>query len=96
MHKTDLVDEVAEKCDLTKSDAKEAVEAFIETIEESLCRNEKVTLMGFGTFEARHRKGRKGRNPATGEEMNIPAAYLPAFRASKNLKEKVKESVPAE
>jgi len=93
MHKSDLVDAIAEKSGLTKKDADKALQATLESIEETLCENENVSLMGFGTFEVRYRKERTGRNPATGEEMTIPASYAPAFRASKNLKEKVNENI---
>ncbi len=96
MHKLDLVDAVADKSGLTKKDSKKAVDAVIESIQETLSSNEKVSLKGFGTFDVRRRSARKGRNPATGEEMEIPATYVPGFRAGKTLKETIKENLSEE
>ncbi len=91
MHKSDLVDAIADRAGLTKKDADKALQATLETIEDALCEEDKVSLMGFGTFEVRYREERPGRNPSTGEHMTIPASYAPAFRASKSLKDKVNE-----
>lgn len=90
-NKADLVDKVADKTGLTKKDSNAAVEAVFDSIQEFLAENEKVQLIGFGTFEVRERAARKGRNPQTGEEIQIPATKVPAFKAGKNLKEAVKE-----
>ncbi|AVX19288.1 MAG: HU family DNA-binding protein [Bacillota bacterium] len=89
MNKTDLVNSVAEKAELTKKDAEKAVNAVFASIEEALKKGEKVQLVGFGTFEVRSRGERKGRNPQTGEEITIAAAKVPAFKAGKALKEAV-------
>ena len=83
MNKTELVSSVAEKSELTKKDAEKAVSAVFASIEEALAKGEKVQLVGFGTFEVRERKARTGRNPQTGEEIQIPAAKVPAFKAGK-------------
>ena len=90
-NKADLVDKVADKTGLTKKDSNAAVEAVFDSIQEYLAEEEKVQLIGFGTFEVRERAARKGRNPQTGEEIQIPATKVPAFKAGKNLKEAVKE-----
>ncbi|MCG0050734.1 HU family DNA-binding protein [Priestia aryabhattai] len=90
MKKAELIEAVASKSELTKQDAKKAVEALFETISTTLVKGEKVQLVGFGTFEVRERAERTGRNPQTGEEMTIPATKVPAFKAGKELKEAVK------
>lgn len=87
MNKTELISEVAQKVNLTKKDAEKVVNAFFSTVEEALKSGDKVQLIGFGTFEVRERQARKGRNPQTGEEINIPAARVPAFKAGKALKD---------
>ena len=74
---------------MTKKAASEAVEAVFATISETLANEEKVTIVGFGTFEVRERKARKGVNPATKEEIMIPATKVPAFRPGKSLREVV-------
>lgn len=89
MNKTELVGQVAAKTGMTKKDVEKVVSAFFATVEESLKEGDKVQLVGFGTFEVRERKSRKGRNPQTGEEINIPAARVPAFKAGKVLKDSV-------
>ncbi|TJZ32291.1 HU family DNA-binding protein [Priestia megaterium] len=90
MNKTELVDSVATKSELTKQDSKKAVDALFETISNTLAQEEKIQLVGFGTFEIRERAERTGRNPQTGEEMTIPASKAPAFKPGKELKEAVK------
>ncbi|MEB2268097.1 HU family DNA-binding protein [Priestia megaterium] len=90
MNKTELVDAVATKSELTKQDSKKAVDALLETISNTLAKEEKLQLVGFGTFEIRERAERTGRNPQTGEEMTIPASKAPAFKPGKELKEAVK------
>ncbi|MDR7245253.1 MULTISPECIES: HU family DNA-binding protein [Priestia] len=90
MNKTELVDAVVTQAELSKQDAKKAVEALFETISNTLAKEEKIQLIGFGTFEVRERAARTGRNPQTGEEMTIPASKVPAFKPGKELKEAVK------
>lgn len=90
MNKTDLINAVAEKSELSKKDATKAVEAVFGTVMDSLSNGEKVQLIGFGNFEVRDRAARKGRNPQTGEEIQIPASKVPAFKPGKALKEAVK------
>jgi DNA-binding protein HU-beta len=90
MNKTELVKAVAEQAELTQKDAAKAVDALIETISETLAQEEKIQLIGFGTFEVRERSARKGRNPQTGEEIEIAASKVPAFKPGKELKEAVK------
>lgn len=89
MNKSELVSSVAEKAELTKKDAEKAVNALFSAIEEALAKGDKVQLVGFGTFEVRERSARKGRNPQTGEEIEIAAAKVPAFKAGKALKDAV-------
>ncbi|HEY9737524.1 MAG TPA: HU family DNA-binding protein [Trichocoleus sp.] len=89
MNKGDLVDKVAEKASVTKKDADAALTAVIDSIMEAVAGGEKVTLVGFGSFEPRSRAEREGRNPKTGETMKIPAATVPAFSAGKLFKERV-------
>ncbi len=90
MNKAELVSKIAEQAGLTKKDAEAALNAFMNTVEETLCKEEKVQLVGFGTFDVRHRKARKGRNPRDPEKMlNIPASKAPVFKAGKALKESV-------
>jgi DNA-binding protein HU-beta len=90
MNKTELVKVVAEQAELTQKDAAKAVDALIEIISETLAQEEKIQLIGFGTFEVRERAARKGRNPQTGEEIEIAASKVPAFKPGKELKEAVK------
>ena len=92
MNKKELITSISEKTELTKKDVELALNAFIETIEETLENGEKVQLTGFGTFEPRQRKARTGRNPKTGEELEIPASVVPAFKVGKAFKERVKEA----
>ncbi|MGP4071947.1 HU family DNA-binding protein [Piscibacillus sp. B03] len=90
MNKTDLVNSVADQADLSKKDAAKAVDAVLESITGSLKKSEKVQLIGFGNFEVRERSARKGRNPQTGKEIDIPASKVPAFKPGKALKDAVK------
>ncbi len=88
MNKSELVTSIAEKGEMTKKDAEIALNAFIETVQETLATGEKVQLVGFGTFEVRDRKAREGRNPRNPEQViQIPASKAPVFKAGKNLKE---------
>ena len=89
MTKTELVDQVAARTNLSKKDAAAAVDAVFSTISESLARGEKVQLIGFGSFEVRERAERIGRNPQTGADMTIPAKKVPAFKPGKQLKDSV-------
>ncbi|MCG1009088.1 HU family DNA-binding protein [Salinicoccus sp. ID82-1] len=90
MNKTDLINAVSDQADLTKKEAGAAVDAVFDTIQESLKNGEKVQLIGFGNFEVRERSARKGRNPQSGEEIEISASKVPAFKAGKALKDAVK------
>ncbi|WP_055078046.1 HU family DNA-binding protein [Lagierella massiliensis] len=90
MNKAELLTKMAEKSQLTKVESERALNAFIETVTEALADNEKVQLVGFGTFESRARKAREGRNPRNPEEViKIPASNAPVFKAGKSLKEAV-------
>ena len=90
MNKTELIAAVAEKTGLTKKEAERIVNATFETVAETLKKGDKVSVSGFGIFEVKTREARIGRNPRTKEEIKIPATKLPAFKASKTLKERVK------
>jgi DNA-binding protein HU-beta len=90
MNKTDLIAKVAEMTDLSKKDATKAVDAVFDAISEALQNGDKVQLVGFGNFEVRERSARKGRNPQTGEEIDIPASKVPAFKPGKALKDGIK------
>ena len=89
MNKTELITAVAQKAEMTKKDAEKAVKAVIDVISDAMVKGEKVQLIGFGTFEVRERKAREGHNPSTQKPIKIPASKPPAFRVSKQLKEKV-------
>ncbi len=89
MNKGELVDQIAEKAGVTKKQGDAALNAILESIVEAVSNGDKVTLVGFGSFEPRQRKQREGRNPQTGETMVIPATTIPAFSAGKLFKEKV-------
>ena len=87
MNKTELIAAVAEKAGLTKKDVEKTITATLETVKEVVAKGDKVQVVGFGTFEARSRKERIGKNPQTKEEVIIPAATVPAFKAGKAFKE---------
>ena len=89
MNKTELVASVAEKAGMTKKDAEKAVSALLDSVQEALAQNDKVQLIGFGTFETRERAARTGRNPQTGKEINIEASKSPVFKAGKALKDAI-------
>ena len=89
MNKTELVATVAEKSGLTKKDTERVVSATFETITAQLMKGEKVQISGFGIFEVKAREARVGRNPRTKEAIEIPASKVPAFKASKTLKDTV-------
>lgn len=97
MNKGELIDEVKKRTDVSKKDVDEVLNAALEAIVESVSSGDKVTLVGFGTFEARERKAREGRNPKTGAKLEIAATTVPAFSAGKTFREKVSEAMkPAE
>ena len=89
MNKAELIASIADKAELSKRDAEAALNAFIASVEGALKKDDKVQLVGFGSFEVRKRAARKGRNPQTKEEIKIPASKAPVFKAGKALKEKV-------
>ncbi len=90
MNKAELINAVAEKTGFTKKDAEAAVNATMDVVQESLKKDEKVQLIGFGTFEVRQRKARTGRNPRKPDEtIEIPASKAPVFKAGKALKDAV-------
>lgn len=91
MNKTDLINQVAEKATMTKKDAAKAVDALFDSIIEALSTGDKVQIVGFGNFEIRERSARKGRNPQTGEEIEIAASKVPAFKPGKLFKETVSQ-----
>ena len=90
MNKQELIASIAGKTGLSKKDSEKAVNAFVDSVTDTLKKKDKVQLVGFGTFEVRARAGRIGRNPATGKEIKIPASNVPAFKAGKALKDSVK------
>ena len=89
MNKAELINSVREKLNCTKTEAEKAIEAFLCSVTDGLKAEEKVQLIGFGTFEVRDRAARKGRNPQTGEEIDIPATKIPHFTSGKGLRETV-------
>ncbi|ASC72565.1 DNA-binding protein HU [Halomicronema hongdechloris C2206] len=89
MNKGELVDQVAQKASVTKKEADAVITAMIDSVMEAVANGDKVTLVGFGSFERRERKEREGRNPKTGDTMVIPATRVPAFSAGKQFKEMV-------
>jgi DNA-binding protein HU-beta len=92
MNKGELVDKIADKTDVTKKQADAVLTAILESIMEAVSTDDKVTLVGFGSFESRKRQAKEGRNPRTGETMTIPATTVPVFSAGKLFKEKVSEA----
>ncbi len=92
MNRTDLVDMIAEKAELTKASAARALDAFISSVMGSLKKGDPVVLIGFGTYTVTKRAARKGRNPSTGEEIKIPATKVVGFKAGKALKDAVKDA----
>lgn len=83
MNKTELINAIAAKTEMTKKASAAALDAFVKTVEHTLGTGGKVVIIGFGTFEARKRNARKGRNPQTKQAIMIPASTLPAFKAGK-------------
>jgi len=90
MNKTELVAALAEKAEVSKKDAEKVLNAFIETIQDAVKADDKVQLMGFGTFESKARAAREGKNPMTGEKIKIAACKVPAFKAGKAFKDMLK------
>ncbi len=90
MNKEELVKEVAKKAKVSQKAAADVLSATIDTVQKTVAKGKKVTLVGFGTFEARKRKARTGRNPQTGASIKIAAKTVPAFSAGKKFKEAVK------
>ena len=91
MNKTELIDKIAAGAEITKAQAKAALEATTNALKEALIAGDKIQLVGFGTFEVSERAAREGRNPATGESMVIKASKAPKFKAGKALKDLVNE-----
>jgi len=89
VNKTELIDAVAEGADISKAAATRAVDTMLETITSALAKGDQVTLVGFGTFTVKERAARTGRNPRTGEAIQIAAAKVPGFKAGKALKDAV-------
>lgn len=89
MNKSELIEAVAQSADISKAAAGRAVDAFVDSIADALKEGDQVTLVGFGTFTVRERAARTGRNPRTGETINIPASKIPGFKAGKALKDSV-------
>jgi len=91
VNKSELVASVAEVAELTKKDAEKAVNAVFASVQKALVEDDKVQIIGFGTFEVRTRAARKGRNPQTGETIEIPESKNPVFKAGKALKDAVNQ-----
>ena len=90
MNKTELVAAIAAKAEVSKKDAEKALNAFVETVQEAVKADDKVQLVGFGTFESRERAARAGKNPQTGAKIKIAACKVPAFKAGKAFKDLLK------
>lgn len=90
MNKTDVINAVSDKAEISKADAGRAIDAFFEVVGRALKKKDKVSLVGFGTFMVRERAARKGRNPKTGAEIKIKASKTPGFKAGKALKDSIK------
>ncbi|HGJ5920430.1 HU family DNA-binding protein [Arsenophonus apicola] len=90
MNKTELINQIAAKADLTKKDSEKALNAFIEVITESLKSGNSVQLVGFGSFQVKTRAAREGRNPQTGKAIKIAGTNIPSFKAGQKLKDAVK------
>lgn len=89
MNKGELIDAVAASADLSKTDATDAVDAVLKQVTRALQKGDQVSLVGFGTFQVKKRKARMGRNPRTGEAIEIKASNVPSFKAGKGLKDAV-------
>ncbi|MFP3019656.1 MAG: HU family DNA-binding protein [Arsenophonus sp.] len=89
MNKTELVNKIAEKANLSKRDSEKVLNAFVEIVTETLKAGDDIRIVGFGGFQVKPRAGREGRNPKTGEVIQIAGTNLPSFKAGKNLKKAV-------
>lgn len=89
MNKSELVAAIAAKTELSKKDSEKVLKAFVDVVTEELTKGEKIQLVGFGTFDVAERAAREGRNPQSGEPMQIPASKAPRFKAGKALKDAV-------
>ena len=87
MKKKDLVESISKQCDISKTTASDAIDIIFQSISDAINNDEKVDIKGFGSFNISDRKARKGRNPQTGEEIDIKASRVPTFKASKSLKD---------
>jgi integration host factor subunit beta len=94
MTKADLIDEVSRLAELTRKDSEVIVETIFDSVVRSLRAGDKIEIRGFGSFRTRQRKPRTGRNPKTGEKVDVPAKKIPFFKPSKELKDLVNEGVP--
>ncbi|MGK7295585.1 MAG: HU family DNA-binding protein [Candidatus Wenzhouxiangella sp. M2_3B_020] len=90
MNKAELIDSIASEADLSKADAGRALDAFIDNVTKALKKGDTVSLIGFGTFSVKERAARTGRNPATGETIQIKASKTPSFKAGKAFKDAIK------
>jgi DNA-binding protein HU-beta len=90
MNKTELINNISEKSGMSKKDVEAVLNGFLGEVTDALSKDDKVQLIGFGTFETRKRSGRTGRNPQTGKTIEIPASKVPAFKAGNKLKEAIK------
>src|SRR5579863_9098735 len=93
MTKADLIDEVSRLAELTRKDSEVIVETIFDSVVRSLCAGDKIEIRGFGSFRTRQRKPRMGRNPKTGERVEVPAKKIPFFKPSKELKDLVNEGI---
>ena len=87
MKKKDLVESISKQCDISKTTASDAIDIIFQSITDAINNDEKVDIKGFGSFNISDRKARKGRNPHTGEEIEIKASRVPTFKAAKSLKD---------
>jgi len=94
VNKSELIEAIAEKADLPKASASRALDAVLDTITDSLVKGDQVVLLGFGTFSVKERAARQGRNPKTGETIEIKASKVPSFKAGKAFKDAVNEDMP--
>ena len=90
MNKTELIAALAEKAEVSKKDAEKVLNAVVETVQDAVKADDKVQLVGFGTFESKARAAREGKNPQTGEKIKIAACKVPAFKAGKSFKDMLK------
>lgn len=89
MNKSELIGRIAEVANMTKKDTERFLNAFVEVVQQTLAQGDSVSILGFGTFLARERSAREGRNPRTGDPITIPASRIPVFRPGRGLRESV-------